>query len=532
MIFIREARGADAAGIGEIFLSCYGKDYPYPQYYDIEQLTKMIYSDEALLLVAEDDQSGRLVGTASVIIEVGAYSDMVGEFGRLAVHSDFRKHGVGKQLMSERLSRVRDRLHVGLIEARVAHPYTLKIAEAHQFSVVGFLPLKMLLSFRESIALMARHFGEALTLRKNHPRIIPEIYALAHQAMANCSLEFDAIVDEQSAPYPYSQDFELLELTTDGYAPLLRIERGRVRNREIFGPMRLHYGFFKLQARRSSYLVAREEGRIAGAIGFTVDPVEKVVRIFELISLHDNVIRFLFSSLERLYQDEWGTAFVEVDVSAYAPRMQRTLLELNFLPVAYVPALAFHDVERLDVVKMARLLVPLEPGTIMLSPGAQKIADIVLRGFTNRIVLPRIAKAVGAVSLFAGLNNEQVNRVAGVCTVVTFESGQTIFKEGDLDQSMYVILDGLVSITVEGSEQSVGVVGAGECLGEMSLLTGASHSATAGAQVQVESAVLLHHDLAELIRQRPDIGLLIYKNLAVGMGNKLHRSDLSLAFGS
>lgn len=70
MISIREARGADAAGIGEIFRSCYGKDYAYPQYYDVEQLTKLIYSDEALLLVAED-QSGRLVGTASVIIEVG-----------------------------------------------------------------------------------------------------------------------------------------------------------------------------------------------------------------------------------------------------------------------------------------------------------------------------------------------------------------------------------------------------------------------------------------------------------------------------
>ncbi len=530
MISIREARGADAAGIGEIFRSCYGKDYAYPQYYDVEQLTKMIYSDEALLLVAED-QFGRLVGTASVIIEVGAYSDMVGEFGRLAVHSDFREHGVGKQLMSERLSRVRDRLHVGLIDARVIHPYTLKIAEAHQFSVVGFLPLKMLLSFRESIALMARHFGEALTLRKNHPRIIPEVYALAHQAMANCSLELDAIVDEESASYPYSQDFELQELTTEGYAPLLRIERGRVRKREIFGPMRLHYGFFKLQARHSSYLVAREEGRIVGAIGFTVDPVEKAVRIFELISLHDNVIRFLFTSLERLYQDEWGTAFVEVDVSAYAPRMQRTLLELNFLPVAYVPALAFNDVERLDVVKMVRLLVPLDLGHIELSPSAKKIADIVLRGFTNRIVLPRIAKAVEALSLFAGLNDEQINRIAGVCTVATFESEQPIFKEGDLGQSMYVILDGLVLITVEGSEQPVGTVGVGECLGEMSLLTGASHSATACARGEVESAVLLHHDLAELIRQRPDIGLLIYRNLAVGMGNKLHRSDLSLAFG-
>ena len=36
--------------------------------------------------------------------------------------------------------------------------------------------------------------------------------------------------------------------------------------REIFGPARLHYGIFKLQARRSRYRIARDGGRIAGAV--------------------------------------------------------------------------------------------------------------------------------------------------------------------------------------------------------------------------------------------------------------------------
>ena len=74
----------------------------------------------------------------------------------------------------------------------------------------------------------------------------------------------------------------------------------------------------------------------------------------------------------------------------------------------------------------------------------------------------------------------------------------------------------------------MGVVRAGECLGEMSLLTAAPHSATATALTHVETAVLGHQDLAELIRLRPDIGLHLYKNLAVGMGEKLKRVDVSL----
>jgi hypothetical protein len=41
--------------------------------------------------------------------------------------------------------------------------------------------------------------------------------------------------------------------------------------------------------------------------------------------------------------------------------------------------------------------------------------------------------------------------------------------------------------------------------------------------------VLEYADLAELVRLRPDIGLHIYRNLAVGEGEKLKRMDLSLA---
>lgn len=529
MITVREATGSDVPAIREIFLACYGTAYPYPQYYDEQLLTKLVYSDDTLLLVAEEAGTRQIVGTASVLLEVGAYSDLVGELGRLAVHPLARNRGVGKLLMSERLRRIQDRLQVGMVEARVGHPYSVKIAEAHGFSVVGFLPLKMFLGQRESLALLVHFFGNGLELRRNHPRIIPEIYPLAHLAMENCSLNLDAIVDEESPPYPPAGSFQVQELTTDGYSGLLRIERGRVRRREIFGPMRLHYGFFKLQARKSSYLIAREQGRIAGAIGFTLDPVEKVVRIFELISLHDEAIRFLLSELERLCRTLWGIAYMEVDVSAYAPRMQRTLIELNFLPAAYVPALVFHEVERLDVVKMVRLLVPPMVSSETFTPRARALADVVLRQFQSRSILPRIAEAVHGLALFRGLNAEQVNRLAGVCSMSTFEPGDMIFREGQAGDDMHLVLEGEVSIGMNGTPLPVGVVHKGECLGEMALLTAAAHSATATARTRVELAVLRHQDLVELVRLRPDIGLPIYKNLAMGMGEKLKRLDASLA---
>jgi CRP-like cAMP-binding protein len=66
-------------------------------------------------------------------------------------------------------------------------------------------------------------------------------------------------------------------------------------------------------------------------------------------------------------------------------------------------------------------------------------------------------------------------------------------------------------------------------VGEGSLLAGAAHSATATARTRVETEVLEHSDIDELIRQRPDIGLHISKNLASGAVEKLKRLDRSLA---
>jgi hypothetical protein len=375
---------------------------------------------------------------------------------------------------------------------------------------------------------LARHFGDALGLRRNHPRILPEAYPLAHLALENCALVPDLIVDEAATAYPPEGPYIVEELTTEGYAALLRIARGRVRHREIFGPVRLHYGIFKLQARRSRYLIARENGQIVGALGFLLDPLDHAVRIFELISLHDGVIRPLLDHLERACREEWGGSLIEVDVSAHAPRMQRTLLELGLLPVAYVPALVFDEVERLDVVKMLRLPAPPQVATGGLSPRCRAVAELVLRHFRSRSVLPQVAAAVGRLPFFAGLSAEQVARLAGVCGVTTFEPGEVIFRQGQADGRMYVVLQGEVAVAVTGAAEPVGKVGGGECLGEMSLLTAAAHSATATARTRVETAVLEHEDLAELIRLRPDIGLHIYRNLALGIGQKLKRLDVSL----
>jgi len=51
------------------------------------------------------------------------------------------------------------------------------------------------------------------------------------------------------------------------------------------------------------------------------------------------------------------------------------------------------------------------------------------------------------------------------------------------------------------------------------------HSATATATTRVETAVFEHGQLVDLARARPDVGVVLYRNVAAGLSDKLRRMD-------
>ncbi|MEX2468063.1 MAG: GNAT family N-acetyltransferase [Gemmatimonadota bacterium] len=523
----REAREEDIGAIREIFLETYGEDYPYRDFYDSEWLKRAIYGDHMLMVVAEDTASGSVLGTGSVDLDIGAHSDLVGELGRLAVHPDARGHGVGTAIMRHRLQLVEGRLHTVVAENRTRHGYSQRISHHAGLAPVGFLPLKHLFHTRESIAPFVRHFGPALKLRSNNPRVVPMVARIAQMAMTNLGMDPDVIVDETLPPYPPDEDFELSELESEGMPDLLRIKRGRVLGRNVFGPMRLHYGFFKLRARQASYLVARRPGAVpeavAGGLGFLHDSGERNIRIFELIASSDEAIRHLFAGLlERARA--LGVEYVEVDVSAHGPRLQRTLLELGFLPAAYVPALAFHEVERLDAVKMVHLLVPPVLGDVSIIDEVRPLFDEVMAGFRTRAVLPGIAAGLEDLSIVRGLSDEQARRLASQLSIRDFGPDETLFSEGDPAEALFFLLEGAVEI-LRTPGTSVGWVSAGETVGERAMLSESAHSVTVTTRAPTVAGVLTRDDFWELAARRPDIAVILYRNLAVELGGKLLRTD-------
>lgn len=87
-------------------------------------------------------------------------------------------------------------------------------------------------------------------------------------------------------------------------------------------------------------------------------------------------------------------------------------------------------------------------------------------------------RLLGGVDLLATLPAEARTQIAVSAPMAIYGSGETIVRQGDEGQSMFVVLDGEVRVVLEPNRNEVARIRRGGYFGEMSLLTGDPRTAT------------------------------------------------------
>lgn len=97
------------------------------------------------------------------------------------------------------------------------------------------------------------------------------------------------------------------------------------------------------------------------------------------------------------------------------------------------------------------------------------------------------------IELFAGMTPTQLDWVAQRAHKRVFEAGRNVMTIEQPGEAVYIILQGTVKIHVEQGERDVilSILGAGDLLGEMSLIDSVGRSASA---VTIENSLLLWMD--------------------------------------
>ena len=110
------------------------------------------------------------------------------------------------------------------------------------------------------------------------------------------------------------------------------------------------------------------------------------------------------------------------------------------------------------------------------------------------------------------LPGEDLAKIALISEEIFFEAGQPIFEEGDIGDSLYLIVHGEVRIHSKG--RTLAILKDKDCFGEMAILDHEPRSASVSALSDVSALRLSHDDFYDILADKIEIARGIFKVLS------------------
>jgi CRP/FNR family transcriptional regulator, cyclic AMP receptor protein len=116
--------------------------------------------------------------------------------------------------------------------------------------------------------------------------------------------------------------------------------------------------------------------------------------------------------------------------------------------------------------------------------------------------MPRVdAQRLKTISVFAGLGDEDLEKIAALAAEVSVPEGKELVREGDYSYDLLAIEEGTAEIVKGGAK--VDDVGPGDVIGEMGVLERSQRSATVVATSPMRLVTLTGWDVRRLRKSAP-----------------------------
>jgi CRP-like cAMP-binding protein len=126
--------------------------------------------------------------------------------------------------------------------------------------------------------------------------------------------------------------------------------------------------------------------------------------------------------------------------------------------------------------------------------------------------------------LFARLEDEAARALSSAMGTIQLNKGQVLFREGDLEDRLYIVVSGKIKLGRSGSagrENLLAVLGPGQMFGELSAFDPGPRSSTATAVTASEVRTLEHEELMGWLTGRPEVA----QSLLGQMAARLRRAN-------
>ena len=144
-----------------------------------------------------------------------------------------------------------------------------------------------------------------------------------------------------------------------------------------------------------------------------------------------------------------------------------------------------------------------------------------------------IVETLGEIELFRGIHPEGLARLASVCAEESYRVGDVVFREGEVGDKLYLILEGKVRISRDVSgmgEEALAVLGEGAAFGEMSLIDDFPRSADARVHERCRLLVLTKSALEDLLFLDKDLAYEILWNFVKTLSTRLRETNDKMTF--
>lgn len=132
--------------------------------------------------------------------------------------------------------------------------------------------------------------------------------------------------------------------------------------------------------------------------------------------------------------------------------------------------------------------------------------------------------------IFGAIEESTVKELLQEAVIRELTRGETVFQEGELDTSIYVIEQGRVSVyrRWEGEDYKLRELAQGDCFGEMALMDFKPRSATVIADTDCSLIQISAAQLGQLYTRQPEQYTLILMNLGREVCRRLREADRRL----
>lgn len=207
------------------------------------------------------------------------------------------------------------------------------------------------------------------------------------------------------------------------------------------------------------------------------------------------------------------------ELAAYAKKPKASIAEYNDRGIIWRVLYWVPDYARLASLRFSvhqNILRNMHFSGIHLPVPSEQVH--VLRNITEEELEPcSLVRTLRNIPLFNELADEDLAHLAQAAHQQDITAGQTVIRQGDDGASLFLLNEGLLSVSVstpDGSRTEVGQIIAGNAFGEMSLLTGAPRGATVTA-VMDSLVTEIHKDaMAKLLSARPHVAEILSRILA------------------